>query len=242
MTASRSLSFGSEPLMLQTVEDALQRFRTALTERDRPFEEPLFVLYRHTDYSVSMLREYFQNGRAGLDRETAEILADHLHATVGKVIEIAKEIDNEYASPADSSWRRPRTGRDSQGAASLQPRDLHTLLHKRPRAADPIVEITGLVVRGVGQIQQRTVSVKLNDESAPATQLPEVKRVGDGRQIDHAAWYDTALDARRPAVINADDGVARLAGEPEPNHWIGGVRHRLFSALVHNPSAATRQL
>ena len=61
--------------MLQTVEDALQRFRTALTERDRPFEEPLLVLYRHTDYSVSMLREYFQNGRAGLDRETAEILA-----------------------------------------------------------------------------------------------------------------------------------------------------------------------
>ena len=59
------------------------------------------VLYRHTDYSVSMLREYFQNGRAGLDREMAEILADHLHATVGRVIEIAKEIDNEYASPAD---------------------------------------------------------------------------------------------------------------------------------------------
>ena len=41
-----------------------------------------------------MLREYFQNGRAGLNRETAEILADHLHATVGRVIEIAKEIDN----------------------------------------------------------------------------------------------------------------------------------------------------
>ena len=87
---------------LQTVEDALQRFRTALTERDRPFEEPLLVLYRHADYSVRMLREYFQNGRAGLDREMAEILADHLHATVGRVIEIAKEIDNEYASPADS--------------------------------------------------------------------------------------------------------------------------------------------
>ena len=101
--------------------------------------------------------------------EKAEILADHLHATVGKVIEIAKEIDNEYASPADSSWRRPCPGRDSQGAASLQPLDLHTLLNKRPRAADPIVEITGLVVRGVGQSQQRTVSVKLNDESAPAT-------------------------------------------------------------------------
>ena len=32
----------------------------------------------------------------------AEILADYLHATVGRVIEIAKEIDNEYASPADS--------------------------------------------------------------------------------------------------------------------------------------------
>ena len=64
------------------------------SERDRSFEEPLLVLYRHTDYSVSMLREYFQNGRAGLNRETAEILADHLHATVGRVIEIAKEIDN----------------------------------------------------------------------------------------------------------------------------------------------------
>ena len=87
---------------LQTVEDALQRFRTALTERDRPFEEPLLVLYRHADYSVRMLREYFQNGRAGLDREMAEILADHLYATVGRVIEIAEEIDNEYASPADS--------------------------------------------------------------------------------------------------------------------------------------------
>ena len=91
MTASRSLSRGSEPLMLQTVEDALQRSRTALTERDRPFEEPLLALYHHTDYSVSMLRESFQNGRAGLDRETAEILADHLHATVGRVIETAKE-------------------------------------------------------------------------------------------------------------------------------------------------------
>ena len=100
------------------------------------------------------------------------------------------------------------------------------------RFTDPIVEITGLVVRGVGQIQQRTVSVKLNDESAPAAQLPEVKRVRDGRQIDHAAWYETALDARRTAVINADDGVARLAGEPEPNHWIGGVRHRLFSLIT----------
>ena len=131
------------------------------------------ALYRHADYSVCMLREYFQNGRAGLDREMAEFLADHLHATVGRVIERAKEIDNEYAPPADSSWRRPRTERDSQGAASLQPRDLQTLLKERPRAADPIVEITGLVVRGVGQSQQRTVSVKLNDESAPATQLPK---------------------------------------------------------------------
>ena len=63
--------------------------------------------------------------------------------------------------------RQPRTGRDSQGAASLQSFDLPTLLKKRPRAADPIVEITGLVVRGVGQRQQRTVSVKLNNESAP---------------------------------------------------------------------------
>ena len=58
--------------------------------------------------------------------------------------------------------RQPRTGRDSQGAASLQPLDLHTLLKKRPRAADPIVEITGLVVRGVGQSQQCTISVNLN--------------------------------------------------------------------------------
>ena len=135
--------------MLQTVEDALQRSRTALTERDRPFEEPLLVLYRHTDYSVSMLRESFQNGRAGLDRETAEILADHLHATVGRVIERAKEIDNEYASPADSSWRRPRTGRDSQGAALLQPLDLHTrhcqlglLLAELPHAQLPRIPVS----------------------------------------------------------------------------------------------------
>ena len=77
----------------------------------------------------------------------------------------------------------------------------------------------------------RTVSVKLNDERAPVAQLPEVKRVGDGRQTDCAAWYETALDARRTAVIHADDGVARLAGEPEANHWIGGIRHRLFSLI-----------
>ncbi len=62
----------------------------------------MLTLYRHAEYSVRMLREYFQNGRAGLDREMAEILADHLHATVGSVIETAKEIDNEYASPAES--------------------------------------------------------------------------------------------------------------------------------------------
>ena len=87
---------------LQTVEDALQRFRTALIERDRPFEKPLSNLYRHADYAVRKLREYFQNGRAGLDLEMAEILGDHLDAMVGRVIEIAKEIDNEYASPAES--------------------------------------------------------------------------------------------------------------------------------------------
>ena len=107
-------------------------------------------------------------------------------------------------------------------AASLQPLDLHTLLRKRPRAADPIVEITGLVVRGVGQIQQRTVSVKLNDERAPVAQLPEVKRVGDGRQTDCAAWYETALDARRTAVIHADDGVARLAVNRRPTIGLAG--------------------
>ena len=87
---------------LQTVDDALQCFRAALTERDRPFEEPLLNLYRHADYSVRTLREYFQNDRAGLDREMAEILADYLDATIGRVIEIAKEIDNEYASPTES--------------------------------------------------------------------------------------------------------------------------------------------
>ena len=47
-------------------------------------------------------REYFQNDRAGLDREMAEILPDHLDVTIGRVIEIAKEIDNEYASPSES--------------------------------------------------------------------------------------------------------------------------------------------
>ena len=98
---------GSEPSELglgglQTVEDALQHFRAALIERDRPFEEPLLNLYRHADYSVRKLREYFQNDRAGLDREMAEILADHLDATVGRVIEISKEIDNEYTSSAES--------------------------------------------------------------------------------------------------------------------------------------------
>ena len=87
---------------LQTVEDALQRFRAGLTERDRPFEEPLLNLYRHAHYSVRKLREYFKNGRAGLDLEMAEILADHLDTMVGRVIEIAKEIDNEYASPVKS--------------------------------------------------------------------------------------------------------------------------------------------
>jgi hypothetical protein len=60
-------------------------------------------LYRHAEYAVLKLREYFQNRRAGLDPEMAEILADHLDATVGRIIRIAKEIDNEYASPPDAA-------------------------------------------------------------------------------------------------------------------------------------------
>ena len=95
---------GSEPCELglgglQTVEEALQRFREALSERERPFEEPLLGLYRHAEYSVQKLREYFANRRTGLDPEMAEILAEHLDATVGEVFGIATEIDEEYAAP-----------------------------------------------------------------------------------------------------------------------------------------------
>jgi hypothetical protein len=94
---------GSEPREmglsgLQTVEDALQHFREAMAERERPFEEPLVGLYRHADYSVRMLRTYFENGRSGFDREMAEILADHLDAVVGEVFGIAREIDEEYSA------------------------------------------------------------------------------------------------------------------------------------------------
>ena len=94
---------GSEPDQfgvggLKTVEDALGRFREALAERERPFEEPLLGLSRHADYSIQKLRAYFGNERAGLDQEIAEILADHLDAIVGEVFGIAREIDEEYSS------------------------------------------------------------------------------------------------------------------------------------------------
>jgi hypothetical protein len=96
--------YGSEPPGLglgglQTVEDALRRFREALAERERPFEEPLVGLYRHADYTILRLRAYFENGRTGLEREMAEILAEHLDALVGEVFGIAKEIDEEYSAP-----------------------------------------------------------------------------------------------------------------------------------------------
>jgi hypothetical protein len=95
--------YGSEPRELglgglQTVEDALKRFREALAERERPFEEPLVGLYRHADYSIRRLRAFFDNGRTGLDEEMAEILADHLDAVVGEVFGIAREIDEEYSA------------------------------------------------------------------------------------------------------------------------------------------------
>jgi hypothetical protein len=95
--------YGSEPPELglgglQTVEDALTRFRKALAERERPFEEPLVGLYRHADYSIQRLRAYFHSGRTGLDEEMAEILADHLDAVVGEVFGIAREIDEEYSA------------------------------------------------------------------------------------------------------------------------------------------------
>ena len=117
---------GSEPSELglgglQTVEDALQRFRAALAERELPFEEPLLGLYRHAEYAVQKLREYFQNRRAGLDREMAEILADHLDATVGRVIGIAKEIDDEYASPGDAALPAVRLDEMHDAAEDLNP-------------------------------------------------------------------------------------------------------------------------
>ena len=49
-------------------------------------------------YSVRMLRAYFEKGRSRLDREMAEILADHLDAVVGEVFGIAREIDEEYSA------------------------------------------------------------------------------------------------------------------------------------------------
>jgi hypothetical protein len=96
--------YGSEPGELglgglDTVDEALKRFRAALAERERPFEEPLLGLYRHAEYSIRQLRDYFEKGRTGLDPEMAEILADHLDTTLGEVIAIAKEIDEEYAAP-----------------------------------------------------------------------------------------------------------------------------------------------
>jgi hypothetical protein len=96
--------YGSEPPELgigglNTVDEALQSFRAALAEREHPFEEPLLGLYRHARYSARKLREHFQNGRSGMDQEMAEILADHLDTTVGAVIRIAKEIDDEYSAP-----------------------------------------------------------------------------------------------------------------------------------------------
>jgi hypothetical protein len=95
--------YGSEPREfglsgLQTVEEALRRFREALAERERPFEEPLVGLYRHAEYSVQKLRGYFEKEASGLDLEMAEILADHLDVVVGEVFEIAKEIDDEYSA------------------------------------------------------------------------------------------------------------------------------------------------
>ena len=47
---------------------------------------------------------------------------------------------------------------------------------------------------------------------------------------------DTMEEEFRAAAANdfklvGHDGFARLAGEPEANHWIGGIRHRLFSLI-----------
>ena len=86
---------------LQAAEDALQRFRAGLKERDLPFEEPLPTLYRRADDAARQLRKYFHNGRARPAPERAAVMSDHLAAMVGRVIEIAEEIDKEYASPAE---------------------------------------------------------------------------------------------------------------------------------------------
>ena len=117
---------GSEPTGmglggLQTAEEALQRFRVALKERERPFEEPLIGLYRHAEYAIRKLREYFENGRSGLDREMAEILADHLHATLGEVIAIAKENDDEYATPVETGLAAVRLDEIHDAAEDLTP-------------------------------------------------------------------------------------------------------------------------
>lgn len=95
---------GSEPAELglgglATVEESLSSFKAALAERQRPFDEPLLGLYRRGGYAIQKLREYFKNGRTGLDAEMAEILAEHLDTTVQEVMDIASEIDNDYASP-----------------------------------------------------------------------------------------------------------------------------------------------
>jgi hypothetical protein len=62
--------YGSEPRELglgglETVENALNRFREALAERGRPFEEPLVGLYRHADYSIRRLRVTSTTGGRG---------------------------------------------------------------------------------------------------------------------------------------------------------------------------------
>ncbi len=51
----------------------------------------------------------------------AEILADHLDATVGRVIGIAKEIDDEYASPADAALSAARLDEMHDAAEDLTP-------------------------------------------------------------------------------------------------------------------------
>ena len=54
--------YDSEPSQLglgglQKVEEALQCFRAALTERDRPFEEPLLNLSRISDLAMVLYRQ-----------------------------------------------------------------------------------------------------------------------------------------------------------------------------------------
>ena len=51
----------------------------------------------------------------------AEILADHLDATVGRVIGIAKEIDDEYASPGDAALPAVRLDEMHDAAEDLNP-------------------------------------------------------------------------------------------------------------------------